>query len=66
MSKFELFAIEYYLSEYPNDKDLITIFGLIQNNDDSIIVWHYFENESKLELCDLIVDFKYSLENTFN
>lgn len=66
MTKCEQFAIDFYLSEYPDNKDFLTILGLIQNGDNSVIIWYPFENESKLELCDLIVDFKYSLENTFN
>jgi len=66
MNKFEQFAVDFYLSDYPQNADFLTILGLIQNDDESILIWHYFENENKLELCDLIVDFKCSLENTFN
>lgn len=66
MNKFEQFAIDFYLSDYPENTDFLTILGLIQNRHDSIIIWHPFENENTLELCDLIVDFKCSLENTFN
>ena len=66
MTKFEQFALEFYLSIFPDNLDFISILGLIQNNDDSIIVWHYFEYENKLELCDLICELKSSLENTFN
>ena len=66
MNKFEQFAVDYYLSYYPDNIDFISILGLIQNGDNSIIIWHPFENENKLELCDLICDFKSSLENTFN
>ena len=66
MNKFEQFAVDYYLSDYPDNLDFISILGLIQNDNESIIIWHYFENENKLELCDLICDLKSSLENTFN
>ena len=65
MNKFEQYAINFYVSTYPDNCHYETILQILSNNDNDITLWHYFKGASPDEVVGLIEEMKFSLMNTF-
>lgn len=61
MNKFEQYAINHYLSDYPHDRTFDEIIELIENESDDVCVWEPFEYYPTEEIIDFIEHMKHSL-----
>ncbi len=71
MNKYERFALDYHLSEYPQDLSYSEVLGIIQSlddlySDDRFTVWSLVENLDGPSLSDLIENLKDSVFYTFS
>jgi hypothetical protein len=62
MNTAERFAINEWLSEYPEDKTYDEIIDLIYEEDESIVPWEPVENYSAARLVQIISDTKTHFE----
>ena len=58
MKKSERFALNEYLSEFPDDKTFEEIIELILNEDESVIIWEPFENYPAEDVTEMIENTK--------
>jgi len=65
--KCERFALNQWLSEYPDDVSYEQILGRLCHNrcGEDILVWELVENESLQAVSDLIENTKYQLIRIF-
>lgn len=63
LNKFEKFALDFYLSDYPIDTDYDTILQMISDNDELIIVFNIIENQTPDNIIESIEDLKFSVIN---
>lgn len=66
MNKFEQFAVDFYLSHYPDNVDYETILQLISDNDKDIIPFYIVQYQTPDNLIEEIDNLKSLAENTFN
>lgn len=65
MTNYEKFAIDFYLSDYPDNLDYESILQMISDNDALIMPFYIVENQAPNDLIELIECLKLDLENTF-
>lgn len=53
MKKCERFALDHYLTSYPENEDFYSVLYLVRMESDLITVWEPFANEP----CDNVADF---------
>jgi len=58
----ERFAINEWLSDYPEDADFETIIDLIRTDDDSVMAWELVEHYPPSDLIELIYNTKVHFE----
>ena len=62
MNKAERFAINEWLSEYPEDKTYEEIMDLIYEEDESVIPWELVEHYPAADLIEVIYNTKIHFE----
>lgn len=62
METSERFAINEWLSEYPNDKTFDEIMDLIYEEDESVTPWELVENHPAADLIEIIYNTKTHFE----
>ena len=65
MTVYETFALNEYLSSYPNDKSFDQILELIERDDNDVLVWEVYQNSDRYSIVTLIMDLHFNLEQTF-
>jgi len=65
MTKFERFAINHFLSNYPEDWSYPEILEGLNADDDAITIWEGVESIWPSTLVSYIEDMVSSLKNTF-
>lgn len=67
MTKYQRFAINHFLSYYPDEWDYPEILeGVAIEDHDNITVWHAHENEPTEHVVHYIEQMVKSLEDTFS
>jgi len=66
MNKFELFALQEWLSEYPENKSFNDILDMIYAECEEITPWHVIDSFSPLDIISMITDTKRHAETLFN
>jgi len=62
MKTSERFAVNEWLSEYPNDKTFDEIMDLIYEEDESVTPWELVENHPAADLIEIIYNTKIHFE----
>jgi len=62
MKTSERFAVNEWLSEYPNDKTFDEIMDLIYEEDESVTPWELVENHSATDLIQIMYNTKTHFE----
>lgn len=65
LNKFEKFALDFYLSDYPENIDYETILQMISDNDELIIPFNIVEYQTPDNIIESIEDLKFSAINLF-
>ena len=65
LTKFEKFALDFYLSDYPDNADYENILQMISDNDELIIPFHIIEYQTPDNIIESIEDLKFSVINLF-
>jgi hypothetical protein len=65
MNKYQRFALNHFLSNYPQELDFDGVLDLIEAEDDAVLVWQPFENMKPEELVEEIDSMVTSLKATF-
>lgn len=65
MKQSELFALNHYLSFFPENESFDEVLTLIENEDESVGVWEPFENYPVNEVVDFISHMASSVEEKF-
>jgi hypothetical protein len=62
MNKAERFAINEWLSDYPEDKTFDEIMDLIREDDESVTAWELVEHHPAADLIEIIYNTKMHFE----
>jgi len=62
MNQAERFAINEWLSDYPEDKTFDEIMDLIREDDESVTAWELVENYPAADLIEVIYNTKMHFE----
>jgi len=54
MKTSELFALNEWLSDYPNNLEYDEVLELLRDEHESVIVWQWFENMPPIDLIENI------------
>lgn len=65
MKKSQKFALDHYLSSYPEGVDFETILEMIANQDERVVIWSPFENDCTNEINDYISHMANEIETKF-
>lgn len=65
LNKFEKFALDFYLSDYPDNVDYESILQMISDNDELIIPFYIIEYQTPDNIIESIEDLKFSVINLF-
>jgi len=65
LNAFEAFAVNHYLSEFPEGKTFEEILELVEEGDDEVIIWQPFENYHPKDVAQYIRDLCVSLAQEF-
>ncbi len=49
-------SLDHHLSDYPKDKTYDEVIALIEAEDESVLVWHKYENDTPEDLVEYIED----------
>lgn len=66
MNKFERFAVNHHLSDYPQDYELIDIISDVLAESENISVYELYENVTPQGLAEYIEDMVNELESVFS
>lgn len=65
MNAYEHFALNEYLSAFPNDLTFEGVLDLLLDEDDEVCVWEAFEYHSPTEVADYITALRDNLVRHF-
>lgn len=69
MNAYESFALDHFLTEYPEGWDFDRVLETLEENDDdcrdNIVVWEPFEDWDRAQLCEFMDDMRVDLERKF-
>ena len=65
LNVYERFALEHFLSYYPEDLDLHAIFRLMEEYSEEVIAWELFYNEEPADLVREIENMIIALQKDF-
>jgi hypothetical protein len=71
LNKYERFACDWFLSQYPKDLSYTEVQAMIDSTqedstyDDNFLIWNYFENEPSEDICELMDDMVSHLTGVF-
>ena len=65
LNAYEKFALEHFLSYYPEDLSLHEIFNLMQEYSEEVIAWELFHNEEPADLEREIETMIITLQESF-
>lgn len=64
MTHAEIFALNEWLTEYPDDLSFDEVCELIRDEDESVCAWQWFETMPPTELIENIDNTRSHFENT--
>jgi hypothetical protein len=65
LNAYEKFALNHFLSSYPEGYDIQGIFNMMMEYDDEVIAWELFYNEDPADLIREIESMIIMLEQSF-
>lgn len=65
MNKYQLFAVDHFLSGYPDDASFEEIIQMVEDEDEEISHWEPYENFWGEHVAEMIEDMARDLEAVF-
>jgi len=66
MTHAETFALNEWLSDYPDNLTYDEVLELLRDEDESVIVWQWFEHTPVTDMVENIDNTRSHFENTIN
>lgn len=65
MNKYQLFALDHFLTDYPKDASFEEIVEMVEDEDEDVCHWEPYENLWGEHVAEMITDMARELEVVF-
>lgn len=65
MNSYECFAVNQFLSAYPDDASFYEILTMLEEDNDDVLVWEPFEYTNREQIAGMIADLAFELQEAF-
>lgn len=66
MNKYQLFAVDHFLADYPEDASFDEVIDLVEDEDESVCHWEPYESFWGEHIAEMITDMARELEAVFH